>query len=69
MAVRERRSVTSELASQAAEIFVADRAGMSPLEARALAVVARSYLTSLSEADQVNKYCDLWESCEFSTMF
>jgi hypothetical protein len=69
MAVRERRSVTSELASQAAETFVADRAGMSPLEARALAVAARRYLTSLSEADQVDKYCDLWESCEFSTMF
>jgi hypothetical protein len=69
IAVRERRPVTSELASHAAETFAADRAGMSPLEARALAVAARRYLTSLSEADQVDKYCDLWESCEFSTMF
>jgi hypothetical protein len=69
LAVRERRPVTSELATDAVHGFAQKRVALSPREARALDVAARRYLTSLTETDPVDKYCDLWESCEFGTMF
>lgn len=69
MAVRDRPSVTPELAKHIADRFVEARSGMSEREAHALSIATRRYLTSLTETDPVDKYCDLWESCEFSTMF
>jgi hypothetical protein len=69
MAVRDRPPVTPELAQHTADRFVEARSGMSEHEAHALSIAARRYLTSLTETDPVDKYCDLWESCEFSTMY
>ncbi len=69
MAVHERQAVAPDLASIAPDRFVQVRSDLSKLEALSLAVASRRYLTSLSEVDDVDRYCDLWESCEFSTMF
>ena len=32
-------------------------------------VAARRYVTSQTETDPIDKYCDLWESCECATFF
>lgn len=69
MAVRERQTIGPDLAHTAPDQFVQVRSTLSAVEARALAVTSRRYLTSLTEVDDVDRYCDLWESCEFSTMF
>lgn len=69
MAVHERPPIAPDLACVAPDRFVQARSELSPVEARSLAVASRRYLTSLSEVDDVDRYCDLWESCEFSTMF
>jgi len=69
VAVRERGCITEDLAKQVADGFVYARADMSPVEVRAVSAAARRYLTSLTETDAIDKYCDLWESCEFSAMF
>jgi hypothetical protein len=69
MAVHERRTIGPDSARAAPDQFVQVRSEMSAIEARALAVASRRYLTSLTEVDNVDRYCDLWESCEFSTMF
>jgi hypothetical protein len=69
LAVRNRHSVTPESATDAVHRFSKKRVALPATEARALDVAARRYLTSLAETDPVDKYCDLWESCEFSTMF
>jgi len=69
VAVRERRNITDDIARNAIHHFTAIRAVLSPFEARALGVATRRYLSSITETDDVDRYCDLWESCEFSTMF
>src|SRR5262249_31940235 len=69
IAVRERQTISPELSHTAPDQFVQVRSALPAVEARALAVASRRYLTSLTEVDDVDRYCDLWESCEFSTMF
>jgi hypothetical protein len=40
---------------------------MSEKERIALDTAMRRYLTSLTEMDEVDKFSDLWETCEFAT--
>jgi len=69
LAVRAREPIALESAAEFVERFAESRVALSPVEARALDVAARRYLTSQTETDPVDRYCDLWESCEFATMF
>src|SRR5438132_2282389 len=69
IAVHNRATVTAELATRLVNAYSKNRAMKSPEQVRAIDVAARRYLTSLTEVDDVDKYCDLWESCEFSSMF
>jgi hypothetical protein len=52
----------------AVERFVHIRAGLEKDEALALGAAARRYVASQTELDPIDKYCDLWESCEFATL-
>jgi hypothetical protein len=69
LAVRARPPVAAESAANAVQGFAQSRVALPAEEARALDVAARRYLTSQAETDPVDRYCDLWESCEFATMF
>jgi hypothetical protein len=35
--------------------------------ARAISVASRRYISALTEVDEIDRYCDLWEACEIST--
>ena len=69
IAVRQRPQVAMDTAKAVIEGFVRTRARMSRDEAHAVSVAARRYVTSQTETDPIDKYCDLWESCEFATFF
>lgn len=64
--VQPRNPVTPERAQAATDIFTSARSTMPAKEARALSVAASRYLASLSATDPIDRYCDLWESFEFS---
>lgn len=38
---------------------------LEPERRRGLVVAARRYLSSFGEVDPIDRYCDLWEACEF----
>ena len=69
MAVRRRPEIVMDMVKAATDRFVCIRAGLGRDEAQAISVAARRYVTSLTETDPIDKYCDLWESCEFATLF
>lgn len=39
----------------------------TPAEERAVSAAMRRYLSAANEADPLDKFCDLWEACEFAT--
>jgi hypothetical protein len=39
----------------------------SPAEERAVSAAMRRYLSAAQEVDPLDKFCDLWEACEFAT--
>jgi hypothetical protein len=47
--------------------YVGRRLQMSEKEKVALDAAMRRYLTSLTEMDEVDKFSDAWETCEFVT--
>jgi hypothetical protein len=49
----------------ALRVYASEHAQMSENEAAAVNIAARRSLSALVEADPVNRYCDLWEVCEF----
>ncbi len=69
IAVRQRPHVAMDTVKAAIDSFVRIRAQLSRDEAHAVSVAARRYVTSQTEADPIDRYCDLWESCEFATLF
>ena len=69
LAVRARRPVAEESAANAVQGFAQSRVALPAEEAIAPDAAVRRYLTSQTETDPVDRYCDLWESCEFATMF
>jgi hypothetical protein len=36
--------------------------------AHALSAAARRFTSAVAESDSVDRYCDLWETCEFATL-
>ncbi len=65
--VQERKQFTPDVLKTALHEFVKSRLAMAQTEKVALDAAMRRYLTSLTEEDPIDKYCDLWEACEFST--
>jgi len=66
--VKERRTFSAEFLQEAIERFVVTRCRMSGEEAAALDAAMRRYLDSITETDEIDKYCDFWETCEFATL-
>ncbi len=58
-----------ESIKEAIDRFVGIRAGLDRDAAQAVSVAARRYVTSQTETDPIDRYCDLWECCEFATLF
>jgi len=69
IAVRQRPAIVMESVKEAIDRFVGIRAGLDRDAAQAVSVAARRYVTSQTETDPIDRYCDLWECCEFATLF
>ncbi len=65
--VRNRRQFSTELLAEELDNFVGLRSQLSEEEEVALDAAMRRYLSSSTEMDVVDKFCDLWEVCEFTT--
>ena len=65
--VRERPSLSAEEVRDSLTDFVRARSSLTGSQARSLDVAMRRYHASFEEPDQVDRYCDLWEACEFAT--
>jgi hypothetical protein len=68
IAVRQRPQILMDSVKEAIDRFVRTRAGLDRAAAQALSVAARRYVTSQTETDPIDRYCDLWECCEFATL-
>ncbi|MHB8870279.1 MAG: hypothetical protein ACYC6T_18355 [Thermoleophilia bacterium] len=69
MCVRERPLVTLEAVEELLVPFIEKRRDMTKEEAAASSAAARRFMTATIETDPMDKYCDLWESCEFAVRF
>jgi len=58
-----------ESVKEAIDRFVRIRVGLDREAEHAISVAARRYITSQTETDPIDRYCDLWECCEFATLF
>jgi hypothetical protein len=58
--------VTTERLHSVTEGFVKARSDLPAEAARSISVAAARYQAYLHETDPIDRYCDLWESCEFS---
>lgn len=67
IAVRRRPEIGMDSVKEAIDRFVRIRAGLDRDSAQAVSVAARRYATSQTETDPIDRYCDLWECCEFAT--
>jgi len=65
--VWERKEFDKKAIQNTLSAFVEKRVNMSEQDGRTFDVAARRYLDSLTEQDPIDKYCDLWETCEFVT--
>ncbi len=65
--VKDRKQFSTELLAEELDKFVDLRSRLSEEEKVALDAAMRRYLSSLTEMDVVDKFCDLWEVCEFAT--
>lgn len=68
IAVRQRPQIVMDSVKEAIDRFVRIRAGLDRDAAQAVSVAARRYVTSQTETDPIDRYCDLWECCEFATL-
>lgn len=68
IAARERPQILMDSVKKAIDRFVRIRAGLDRDAAQALSVAARRYVASQTETDPIDRYCDLWECCEFATL-
>jgi len=69
IAVQRRPEIVMDSVKEAIERFVRLRSGLDRDSAQAVTVAARRYVTSQTEMDPIDRYCDLWECCEFATLF
>ena len=63
----QRPIVTIESAMATMSGFEAFRRTAGDELARAISVASRRYISALTEVDEIDRYCDLWEACEIST--
>lgn len=63
--VRSRPTLSESTIASAFPAFFEALAKLSPEDSRRVAVAMRRYQSSMSEADPVDRFCDLWEVCEF----
>lgn len=68
MAVRQRPQIPMDSVKETIDRFVRLRSGLDGNAAQALSVAARRYVASQTETDPIDRYCDLWECCEFATL-
>jgi hypothetical protein len=66
--VKDRKTLSKEFLEQAVERFMSLRIHMPQEDATALDTAMRRYLDSTTEKNDVDRYCDLWEACEFVTL-
>jgi hypothetical protein len=69
LAVRARFTIAGDDAARTVKDFAVVRSSESTKEAEALGVASRRLMSAISETDDVDKYCDFWETCEFATLF
>jgi hypothetical protein len=65
--VRDRKSLGEDLLQDTILSLLGKRTNLSEKEGKAFGAAARRYLSSVTEHDPIDRYCDLWESCEFIT--
>lgn len=63
--VRDRPRLTPEAIQAAFPAFFDAVANLNAEKKRLVAVAMRRYQDSMSETDLVDRFCDLWETCEF----
>jgi galactitol-specific phosphotransferase system IIB component len=69
LAVRARHAIAEDNAAHTVKQFAVARSTQSIKEAEALGVASRRLMSAISETDDVDRYCDYWETCEFATLF
>ena len=69
LSVRARIAVTGDDATRTVKGFAVVRSSQSTKDAEALGVASRRLMSAISETDDVDRYCDFWETCEFATLF
>ncbi len=65
MYVHERKTHEVTVLRELLEKYIDVRATMTPEEGRAFDTAARRIVSSKNEKDLIDRYCDLWEACEF----
>lgn len=66
--IKERKTFSGEFLRDAIEKFIITRHRMPSEDIASLDAAMRRYLDSITETSEVDKYCDLWEACEFATI-
>jgi hypothetical protein len=69
LAVRARSTISADDATRTVKEFAVARSAQSTKEAEALGVASRRLMSAIAETDDVDRYCDFWETCEFATLF
>ncbi len=68
LAVKSRPTIEMESTHRAANRLAEQRASWNLDLSRAVGLAARRLVTAQTETDPIDKYCDLWECCEFATL-
>jgi len=68
LGVRRRPKVTPAAAAGWVRQFAECRGNLDSEKAQALSAAARRFTSALAESDSIDRYCDLWETCEFATL-
>jgi hypothetical protein len=69
LSVRARSIIAVDEAARTVQEFAVMRSAQTTKEAEALGVAARRLMSAISETDDVDRYCDFWETCEFAALF
>ena len=65
MSVRTREDISAAEIASFLDMVSANRSAKSEEEQASLDVALRRFLSSLGEDDPIDRFCDLWEACEF----
>lgn len=66
--IKERKTYSVEFLQDVIEKFIIIRDRMPREDTASLDAAMRRYLDSITETSKIDKYCDLWEACEFGTI-